>query len=264
MPQPQQPPIPAATIRWQRGVAALALAAVAACVLRRVDVKPRGTAGAPPPRVVNAQRMVPQTLALGPLPSAGGGSLSVSAYGDSRDELVLTVHGQNPALVNEWEETKIAQSLAERGFYVVCTNMHSNEKTKPGTLSPGGFAAVMDELLAVLQRDSCVLMGKSWGGRNAVAFAAARPKAVRRLVLSAPAFGMDPDADAPIIAKLSMPVLLGWSEDDTVIPYRTHEAYTNASGVNVQFASYASGGHMIIPEFGSAVLAFLGEPPAKL
>jgi hypothetical protein len=59
-------------------------------------------------------------------------------------------------------------------------------------------------------------------------------------------------------------VLLGWSEDDTVIPYRTHEAYTNASGVNVQFASYASGGHMIIPEFGSAVLAFLGEPPAKL
>ena len=52
----------------------------------------------------------------------------------------------------------------------------------------------------------------------------------------APAFGMDANADGPVIAKLTMPVLLGWSEDDTVIPYETHQAYTYAEGVDVRRA----------------------------
>lgn len=206
-----------------------------------------------------------QSLKLGPLPSLGGTLLSANTYGDSSAELVLTVHGQNPALVHEWEDTKIAQRLAEHGYYVVCCNMHSNARSKPGTLSVDGFVALVDDLLKSLQRDSFVLMGKSWGGRNAVAYAAARPNVVRRLVLSAPAFGMVAEADAPIIAKLTMPVLLGWSEDDTVIPYKTHEVYTAGGSVrDIQFVSHTSGGHMLVPEFGPHVAAFLGPPPAKL
>ena len=95
---------------------------------------------------------------------------------------------------------------------VLCCNFHSNEATKPGTLSPDDFVGVIDDILASLGRSSFVLMGKSWGGRNAVAYAAARPEAVSRLVLSAPAFGMEA-ADAATIRKLTMPTLLGWSED---------------------------------------------------
>ena len=203
-----------------------------------------------------------ETLELA-LPALDGSILSANAYGESSAELVLTVHGQNPALVHEWEDTDIAQNVAKRGYYVICCNMHSNELSKPGTLSVDGFVSLVDDLLTVLRRDSVVLMGKSWGGRNAVAYAAARPEAVRRLVLSAPAFGMDSAADAPVIAKLTMPVLLGWSEDDTVIPYETHRAYTLAEGVDVQFVSHPTGGHMLVPEFGEDVVAFLGIP-AKL
>ena len=107
--------------------------------------------------------------------------------------------GAGPALTGLW-------------WQVLCCNFHSNEATKPGTLSPDDFVGVIDDILASLGRSSFVLMGKSWGGRNAVAYAAARPEAVSRLVLSAPAFGMEA-ADAATIRKLTMPTLLGWSED---------------------------------------------------
>ena len=173
---------------------------------------------------------------------------------------------------------------------MLCCNFHSNEATKPGTLSPDDFVGVIDDILASLGRSSFVLMGKSWGGRNAVAYAAARPEAVSRLVLSAPAFGMEA-ADAATIRKLTMPTLLGWSEDvsrtivaetfipevaafskdpqqqscgqDTVIPYETHRAYT-ANCADVRFCSYKTGGHLIVAELLPDLLSFLGKPRAKV
>ena len=57
-------------------------------------------------------------VTLGPLPSVGG-TVGANAYGDSAAaELVLTVHGQNPALLGEWEDMGMAPALAEQGYYV--------------------------------------------------------------------------------------------------------------------------------------------------
>ena len=172
---------------------------------------------------------------------------------------------------------------------VLCCNFHSHEATKPGTLSPDDFVGVIDDILASLGRSSCVLMGKSWGGRNAVAYAAARPEAVSRLVLSAPAFGMEA-ADAATLRKLTMPTLLGWSEDvsrtivaetfilvaafskdpqqqpcgqDTVIPFATHRAYRE-NCADLHFCSYKTGGHQIVAELLPDLLSFLGKPRAKV
>ena len=176
-----------------------------------------------------------------------------------------------------------------RGLWrqVLCCNFHSHEATKPGTLSPDDFVGVIDDILASLGRSSCVLMGKSWGGRNAVAYSAARPEAVSRLVLSAPAFGMEA-ADAATLRKLTMPTLLGWSEDvsrtivaetgiaafskdpqqqpcgqDTVIPFATHRAYRE-NCADLHFCSYKTGGHLIVAELLPDLLSFLGKPRAKV
>ena len=58
-------------------------------------------------------------VTLGPLPGVGGGTVKANAWGDSAAaELVLTVHGQNPALLGEWEDMGMAPALAEQGYYV--------------------------------------------------------------------------------------------------------------------------------------------------
>ena len=101
-----------------------------------------------------------------------------------------------------------------------------------------------------------MLLGKSWGGRNAVAYAAARPNKVRKLVLFAPAYGME-DEHIETLSKLSISVWLGWCEDDAMIPYSTHSVY-NEHVRSLTFESYTSGGHLIAPEASIAIAKFLG------
>lgn len=160
------------------------------------------------------------------LPSSG--SLVATEYGP-RDaaELVLTVHGIAHELVSEWEDTGIATAAALAGYRVVCLNFHSNSALKPGEADTATIVTAIDEVLVALNYPHAVLMGKSWGGKVAVAVAAARPEKITKLVLSAPAFGMAPE-DAAVLSKLKMPICLGWSEDDVTIPHKTHLVYTSS------------------------------------
>ena len=55
-----------------------------------------------------------------------------------------------------------------------------------------------------------------------------------------------------------MPVLLAWSEDDTVVPYSTHELFVQ-NVPHVRSVAYPSGGHRINERLATDVVRFL-EP----
>ena len=208
-------------------------------------------------RRLGAPEILSQTVVLGPLEMLGGGGLEARAYGDSdAAQLVVAVHGANPALVDEW--ASVAQAVGDLGgYHVLLVNFHSHKRTAPGHASAEDFSAAILSILKMLKRKSLVLMGKSWGGKMAVRFAASHPQLVRRLVLSAPAVGSSAE-EGEALRALTMPVLLAWSEDDTVVPYSTHELFVQ-NVPHVRSVAYPSGGHRINERLATDVVRFL-EP----
>jgi pimeloyl-ACP methyl ester carboxylesterase len=110
-------------------------------------------------------------------------------------------------------------------------------------------------ILDGLNRESAILMGKSWGGGIALELSLNYPQKVNKLVLTAPAF-----RDLSRLQTLSQPVLLAWAKDDPVIPVQYAAEFENAIP-DIEVIIYDQGGHSAAsknaPDFSQQAIRFL-------
>ena len=101
--------------------------------------------------------------------------------GDPADPLVLGLHGWSQR--NGWHTWEpLMAPLAEAGYCVVSVDMPGwGESAAIDSLPLAGWRAVsvVMDILNGLQKETAVLMGKSWGGGVAVQTAVAYPNASR-------------------------------------------------------------------------------------
>ena len=184
------------------------------------------------------------------------GSVQATAYNARGTQTVVGVHGMNPGLVLEW--SVVAQHLAAAGYRVLLPNLHSNARTSPHEISREDFASVMLALLRAYDVERVLLMGKSWGGGNAAAFAASHTDRIAKLVLDAPAFDL---VSVPETCKAlnagGVPLQLLWAEDDNVVPYTRALSWKKLC-TNAQLHGVLNGGHRILDEYWPVVLGFFG------
>jgi pimeloyl-ACP methyl ester carboxylesterase len=159
--------------------------------------------------------------------------------GDPVDPLVLGIHGWSQR--NGWHTWEpLMRPLANAGYCVVSVDMPGwGSSPAMDNLPLGGARAVsvVIDIMDGLQKESAVLLGKSWGGGVAVATAAAYPERVASLVLTAPAL-----RDLDQMSNVGQPVLLTWAEDDPMIPFVMAEQIV-AKNPDIEFISYEMGGH---------------------
>ena len=135
------------------------------------------------------------------------GPVDARSFGPPEGPLVVAIQGKSANLdvVTEWEPA--ARELAAAGLRVLLPNLHSNAATKPGAVASADVEKI---LLCIYERagaSRAVVMGKSWGGGEAISFAAAHPEMVRMLVLVAPSL-----ADMSLIARVArLPTTLFWA-----------------------------------------------------
>jgi pimeloyl-ACP methyl ester carboxylesterase len=96
--------------------------------------------------------------------------------------------------------------------------------------------------MAAFEKESAVLMGKSWGGAVAIQTALRHPNKITKLILTAPAY-----STYSALKTLPTPILLAWAEDDPVIPFAYAAKFAEAAP-NVQLESYPTGGHSAAPK----------------
>lgn len=177
--------------------------------------------------------------------------------GDPAAPLVLGLHGWSQR--NGWHTWEpLMAPLAEAGYCVVSVDMPGWGQSAPlDNLPLGGARAVqvVIDVLNGLQKESAVLMGKSWGGGVAVQTAVAYPQRIEKLILTAPAL-----RDTSQLAYVAQPVLLAWAEDDPVIPHAVAANYVDALA-DVTLVSYPTGGHSAAmnnaDDFAPHAIAFL-------
>ena len=105
----------------------------------------------------------------------------------SQVDLVLCIQGKSPNtdVVTEWHP--LARLLQDKSIRVVVPNLHSNEHTRPGTISQEDFdRLVLGALTQLKVKTLLCLCGKSWGGGRCVAFLAEHPTTATSLMLIAP------------------------------------------------------------------------------
>ena len=168
--------------------------------------------------------------------------------------LVVAIQGKSSSLdvIREWFTT--ADALAAAGWHVALPNLHSNERTKPGEIGSADVQKLIRGIYAKHGVESAVVMGKSWGGGQAVEFAAANPDMVTRLVLVAPAL-----SDTTLIERIArLPTALFWARDDPVKSYELAKQY--ADGMEqCELHTINDGGHRIVAEYVPAIQAFVGS-----
>jgi len=164
----------------------------------------------------------------------------------SGTKLAITIHGMNPALVNEWRA--VAVRLGEEGYHVLSPNFHSNPKTAPGSLTDQDTITVLRDLMtAAGAARIATLLGKSWGGGRALTFAT-QSDVLDRLVLVAPAGSPE--------GTVSCPTALFWAEDDPTIPVLSSEGIRQALSQEYLFHLEPVGGHKILPEYTEHIVSF--------
>lgn len=179
--------------------------------------------------------------------------------GEPSNPLVLGIHGWSQR--NGWHTWEpLMEPLATAGFCVVSVDMPGwGESPAMDALPLGGERAVqvVVDIMNGLQKETAVLMGKSWGGGVAIQAALERPERVTKLILSAPAF-----RDMERLREVRQPVLLAWAEDDPVIPPAYGNKYRSALR-NSTLVMYPSGGHSAAPknaeDFAPRATEFLRE-----
>lgn len=210
-----------------------------------------------------------------------GGSVKVREYGSAGCPGIMMVHGANPSFVWEWERT--ARELARRGMRVLLPNLHSDPATKPS----GDAKQVLNllDLLAIQLRNETgrateperlaapgaesaadiVVMGKSWGGGQALLYAARRPGAVQSIVLVAPMGGGDSPTDWRGRGPAAIPALLLYAKDDATFSRVREEKERLLLGVlpNLRVHSIESGGHKVSTEFDPVISDFVGSKVAR-
>ena len=110
--------------------------------------------------------------------------------GDPADPLVLGIHGWSQR--NGWHTWEpLMAPLADAGYCVVSVDMPGwGDSSALDNLPLGGSRAVsvVIDIMDGLQKETAVLMGKSWGGGVAVKTAVTHPNRIEKLILTAPAW----------------------------------------------------------------------------
>ena len=161
----------------------------------------------------------------------------------SRLPFALVIHGAAASSVAEMEV--ISPGLARLGIQVVNLNLHAHAQLGARDCTPAQLNRALLEVVDSMQENVRenkhaelvqrlnqsrvrLLLGKSWGGAVAVRFAAAHPTVVQQLALWAPALH---PSDVTALEEYqgfqsrsrvgngrSVPVCVGWAEDDYVVP----------------------------------------------
>ncbi len=111
-----------------------------------------------------------------------GGSVALYRAGKAGAEPVVLVHGLGKAGAEDW--AKVMPALAER-YDVYALDLHGFGQSDKGNhlYSPSNYARSLEGVLGQRLKGPFTLVGHSMGGAVALAFAAAYPARVRRLVL---------------------------------------------------------------------------------
>jgi len=159
--------------------------------------------------------------------------------GDPGDPLLLGLHGWSQR--NGWHTWEpLMDPLAAAGFCVVSVDMPGwgNSPALDAVPLAGSRAvSVVIDILNGLQKETAVLMGKSWGGGVAIKTALEYPERISGLILAAPALQNFAQLD-----ELDKRVLMAWAEDDPVIPIANAERYL-AALADIKLETYPTGGH---------------------
>ena len=177
--------------------------------------------------------------------------------GDPGNPLLLGLHGWSQR--NGWHTWEpLMEPLADAGFCVVSVDMPgwgSSPALDAVPLAGSRAASVVIDILNSLQKETAVLMGKSWGGGVAIKTALEYPERITSLILTAPALQNFDQLD-----QLHQPVLMAWAEDDPVIPIINADRYL-AAIPDIQLVTYPTGGHSAAPknaaDFAPRVIEFL-------
>lgn len=179
--------------------------------------------------------------------------------GETGSPLVIGIHGWSQR--NGWHTwAPLLDPLAHAGYYAVSVDMPGwgdspAWSSAPLTIDLG--LSALEAIISGLGYQQASIMGKSWGGGLALEFALRSSDKVKSLILSAPAY-----RDFERLERLVPPVLLAWSKDDPVIPYRYATSFTGAIP-NVELATYERGGHSAGPknadQFAPKAIIFLNS-----
>lgn len=124
------------------------------------------------------------TPEIGKTIDAGGIATNVHVRGEGRP--VVLLHGSGPG-VTAWANWRLTiPALAERGFEVIAPDAVGfgyTERPSDNAYSKERWLAHLDGVLDALDLGQVDLVGNSFGGAMALAYAATRPERVRRLVL---------------------------------------------------------------------------------
>ena len=148
-------------------------------------------------------------------------------------DLVLCIQGKSPNtdVVTEWHP--LARLLQDKSIRVVVPNLHSNERTRPGTISQEDFDRfVLGALTQLKVKTLLCLCGKSWGGGRCVAFLAEHPSAATSLMLIAPSLK---ETTAGMVSDVAQKrTLLAWAWDDTVVPIAAAQPLLDSATAELQ------------------------------
>jgi len=164
---------------------------------------------------------------------------------------------------------------------LACVGVRADPETKPG--GDAQKVAPLLDLLAVQLRNETgravdperfaapgmegaadiVVMGKSWGGGQALRYAARRQGAVKSLVLVAPMGGGDMPTDWRGRAPASIPALLLYAKDDETFGRVREVKERQLLGVlpKLRVHSIPRGGHRVSSEFDPVISDFVGATP---
>lgn len=116
--------------------------------------------------------------------TAGGDRLAYQSFGHGPILIILAGGpGMDPAYM-----APVAQAAAQAGFRAILLSQRGVGESyvaaqSPGRLSPRGSAEDIEDLRLALGADKIAILGHSFGGAVAQAYAAAHPERVERLVL---------------------------------------------------------------------------------
>jgi hypothetical protein len=193
------------------------------------------------------------------IPISLGGTISVRTLGNPSDIPVICLPGINPKLVDEW--TVVGEKMSQQGFVIYILNFHSNPKTVPslimGGISNNDVTGVINDVMTHIQAQEMILMGKSWGGGQAMNYAKEYPKKVKKLCLVAPA-SSNPST-IKLLGQNPAPIYLAWARDDSTIWYSNSETWKQSLGPKLTFQSADRGGHRILSEYADTLIKFLQE-----
>jgi pimeloyl-ACP methyl ester carboxylesterase len=189
------------------------------------------------------------------------GKIEVRVLGDITPDNIPVVcfPGKIPALVDEW--VAVADPLSKHGYAVAIVHFHSNPRTSPASgISPQDVANIINEAILgkLFHAQKAVILGKSWGGYMAMAYATSHPDKVIKLALQAPA-----SCTKERIAYLHQAhvrTFLAWAKDDPSVGYATHGMFQEEFGAELTFYSAEKGGHRVIAEYAEPILQFLQAP----